>query len=344
VKIKQSQKIVIFGGGTGLSNAIKGFIELNDPSLVTAIPSVWDDGGSSGRLRDERGSLPPGDMRQCLVSSIEDLKRREVAQKLFDDRLADIEGPFKGHSLGNLVFERLEVIYHGPDRAIKALSNLLDIKVNILLHSLTELRLIAKTAKGQEISGETNIDLRRKVETFNPDDRISRLYFSTKPEANKAVIEAIKKADKIVFSAGDLYTSILPHLLIQETREAILRSKAPLFFVLNLMTKSGETDNYKASDHLKAFMSFLYNSDDDAKFNGRLNYLIANNDGLDKKIVELYKEKEQQEPVVVDEKDCNLISPKTKVIKVKKLARYYHEVDLLRHDNMLLAKTILSLG
>lgn len=340
---KATQKIVIFGGGTGLSNALKGLIEVNEPSSIFAIPSVWDDGGSSGRLRDERGSLPPGDTRQCVVSSVENPHKREIAQKLFDDRLADISGPFKGHSLGNLIFERLELIYHGPDRAIEALSALLDIKVHILLHTLTELRLIAKTQKGIEIQGETNIDLRKMDPQFNPADRISRLYFNTKPEVNKEVLDAIKKADKIVFSAGDLYTSVLPHLLMQETRHAILKSKAPLLFILNLMTKSGETDHYKASDHLKSFLSFLYNSDDENDYKDRLDFMVVNDNGLDQKIVDLYKEKEGQEPVIVDEKACEEISPHTKLIKIKKLGRYYHEVDLLRHDTKLLAKTIISL-
>lgn len=325
-----------------MSNLLRGLVKINEPENITVLPSVWDDGGSSGRLRNERGSLPPGDARQCLVSAIEDPKQQEVAQKLFDDRLGDIEGPFKGHSLGNLIFDRLEKIYRGPDRAIEALSALMNVKVKILLHSLTELRLIAKTESGIELQGESEIDLRKSHDDFHPEDRIATIYFNTKPEVNKAALEAIKKADKIIFSAGDLYSSILPHLLIQETRLVILKSKAPLYFVLNLMTKSGETDFFRASDHLRAFLSELYNSDSEKDFGDRLNFMIANQNGLDPKIVELYKEKEQQEPVDVDETVCQELSPNTKIIKVKGLAKYHHEVDLLRHNPDLLAKTILQ--
>lgn len=339
---KQNLKLVVFGGGTGLSNLLRGLIKFNEPESITVLPSVWDDGGSSGRLRNERGSLPPGDARQCLISAIEDPKQQEIAQKLFDDRLGDIEGPFKGHSLGNLIFDRLEKIYRGPDRAIEALSSLLNVKVKVLLHSLTELRLIAKTQNGLELQGESEIDLRKSSPEFRPDDKIATIYFNTKPEVNKEVLEAIKAADKIIFSAGDLYSSVLPHLLIQETREAILVSKAPLYFVLNLMTKSGETDYFKASDHLKAFLSELYNSDNEKDFGSRLNFMIANDNGLDPKIVELYKEKEQQEPVDVDKAICKDMAPKLQIVTVKGLAKYYHEVDLLRHDPDLLAKTILE--
>lgn len=321
-----------------------GLIASNDSSKITAIPSVWDDGGSSGRLRNERGALPPGDIRQCLISCIEEPAQQEVAQKLFDDRLADIEGPFKGHSLGNLIFERLEKIYRGPDRGIQALKNLFLIKANILLHTLTELRLIAKTESGIEIQGETNIDNRKLRDDFRAEDRISRIYFNTKPDVNPQILDSVKKADKIIFSPGDLYTSVLPHLLMQETRQAILSFKTPLYLVLNLMTKSGETDFFKASDHLQAFLRYLYNTDseDPREEYNRLNYLISNQDGINPKIIKFYKETEGQDPVEVDDKICHGLAPKLKIVKVKGLAKYYHEADLLRHDPIRLAKAVLD--
>lgn len=330
---KDKQRIVVFGGGTGLSNTLRGLIRVNDPDLITAVPSAWDDGGSSGRLRDEIGALPPGDIRQCLVACMTD-EQKEIAQKLFDDRLGDYEGPFKGHSVGNLITARLEKLFQGQDRGIEAARKLFRVTVHIYPSTLAELRLIAKTESGVEIQGETNIDNRKLRDDFRPEDKIIRIFFSTQAKANPDVIKAIKKADKIVFSAGDLYTSVLPHLLIDGVQEAIAKSKAKLVFVLNLMTKRGETDNFTASDHLDNFIDYLGDPD-------RLDYLIVSHNSLNKKILEIYAA-DGQEPVMIDEEKCRLLAPKVKVVS-KPLAKYFNKVHLLRHDSELLAQTILKL-
>lgn len=328
------QKLVVFGGGTGLSNLLRGLIQVNDPALITAVPSAWDDGGSTGRLRDEMGSLPPGDIRQCLLACMEDLEQKQIAQRLFDDRLADLAGPFKGHSVGNLITARLEKLYNGLDRGIEAARLLFRIRVNILPATLTEIRLIAKLKSGKEVLGETNIDKRGEKDKFDPEDRIVRIYFNTRPTGNNAIIEAIKKSDKIIFSAGDLYTSILPHLLIPGIKEAILKSRAKLIFVLNLMTKKGETDNFLASDHLEAFLDYL----EDKK---RLDYMIINNKTLPKKELEIYRN-DGQEIVQVDEKKCIELSPKLRIIS-KPMIKYLKQAHLLRHDSIVLAKTIIDI-
>lgn len=330
---QQKQKIVVFGGGTGLSNLLRGLIELNDPECITAVPSAWDDGGSSGRLRDEMGALPPGDIRQCLLACMEDPEQKGVAQKLFDDRLADVEGPFKGHSLGNLIAARLEKIYAGQDRGIEAARKLFRIRANVIPATLTDLRLIAKTESGLEIHGETNIDNRRLSEDFDPNDRIARIYLNTQAKANPEVIEAIRNADKIVFSAGDLFTSVLPHLLIDGVQKSILSSKAKLYFVVNLMTKQGETDDFTASDHIKAFQFYL----DDPN---RIDFIIANTNGLNSEVLKLYAA-DGQEPVKLDEDECKKVAPQAKIIKLQ-LAKYYPKVHLLRHDPEILAENILK--
>lgn len=332
--MRSDQKIVIFGGGTGLSNALRGLIKLNSPSLLTAVPSGWDDGGSSGRLRDEMGALPPGDIRQCLLACMESDEQKEVAQKLFDDRLADSDGPFKGHSLGNLIAVRLEKLYQGQDRGIEAARKLFRIRSNIYPSTLTDIRLIAKTKSGIEIVGETNIDNRRERADFNPTDRIVRIYFNTQAEANPQVIKKIKEADKIIFSAGDLYTSVLPHLLVHGVKEAILGSKAKIILVLNLMTKEGETDGYKASDFLEYFIDYLGDP-------GRIDYLIVSNNSLDQKILKIYQD-DGQRPVEIDQDHCSSLAPKMKIVG-QPLAKYYISAHLLRHNPDLLAETILSL-
>ena len=141
------QKIVTFGGGTGHFSILRGLVELNQPELISAVVGTWDSGGSSGRLRTELGVLPPGDIRQCLLALMEDSKQRQVAQKLFDDRLESLNGPLKGHSLGNLIAARLENIYKGPDRGTEAERLLFRIRGRVLPVSLSELNLMTCAAK-----------------------------------------------------------------------------------------------------------------------------------------------------------------------------------------------------
>lgn len=332
-KYPYSKKIVTFGGGTGHFSLLRGLVELNQPEMITAVVGTWDSGGSSGKLRTELGVLPPGDMRQCLLALMEDPKQRQVAQKLFEDRMIDIKGPLKGHSMGNLIAARLEQIYKGPDRGVEAERLLFRIRARVLPVSISELNLMAKLEGGEEIEGETNIDLRSKKRGFNPKKKISRIYFDTSAEPNPDVLQAIGEADLIVFSAGDLYTSILPHLLVGGIKEAIGSSGAKVVMVLNLMTKMGETDNFTASDYLKAFVYYLdgYAS---------INYLISNSNGLDPEILKEYK-KDRQQPVKLDEEACRKISPETKIIK-KPLAVYHIREHLFRHDPQKLTAAILE--
>ncbi|HBQ51182.1 TPA: hypothetical protein DD690_04340 [Candidatus Daviesbacteria bacterium] len=328
------QKIVTFGGGTGHFSLLRGLIELNQPELISAVVGTWDSGGSSGKLRTELGILPPGDIRQCILALMEDPLQRQVAQKLFDDRLSDVSGPLKGHSFGNLIAARLERIYKGSDRATDAERQLFRIRSRVLPVCLSELNLIAKLETGEEIEGETNIDLRGEGKDYNPKHKIMRIYFDSNPDPNPEVIKAIKEADKIIFSSGDLYTSLLPHLLINNIRDAISASKAKVILVLNLMTKKGETDSFKASDYLKVFIKYLEDKN-------RIDCAIGNTNGLTREISRVYK-KDGQEPVVIDEDVCAKISPKLKIIK-SRLAFYHIREHLLRHDPEKLAQTMLQL-
>ena len=333
-KYPYAQKIVTFGGGTGHFSLLRGLVELNQPDLISAVVGTWDSGGSSGRLRTELGILPPGDIRQCLLALMEDPKQRQVAKKLFDDRLEEVTGPLKGHSLGNLITARLEHIYKGADRGTEAERLLFRIRARCLPVSLTNLNLIAKLEGGEEIEGETNIDLRAESKTYNPKQKIMRIFFDTNADPNPEVIQALKEADKIIFSAGDLFTSVLPHLLVGGVKEAIIASSAKVILVLNLMTKKGETDSFKASDYLSAFISYLEDKN-------RINYIVANSNGLNPEILKIY-EKEGQEVVKINEKACLEISPDIKIVKAH-LALYHIREHLLRHDPQELALTILTL-
>lgn len=330
----KNQKILTFGGGTGQFYVLSGLRDLIDPSYITAVSGNWDSGGSSGKLRTELGVLPPGDLRRCILALMEDSAQRQVAQRLFDDRLEEVSGPLKGHSLGNLISVRLDHIFRGQDRGTNAVRALFRIRAQILPASLTDLELVALTHKGIVLEGETNIDLRKTREDFEKTDPILRIYFNTKADANPQVLEAIKHADRIVFSPGDLFTSVLPHLLVEGVQEALLATKAKIIFVMNLMTKSGETDFYQASDHLRHFLYYLGDPN-------RLDYVLINDNHLDPQILEIYRT-EGQEPVELDEETCKQLAPKAKLIK-KELAKYMRKEHLLRHDPIKLATALLEI-
>ncbi|KKQ91752.1 MAG: hypothetical protein UT17_C0004G0100 [Candidatus Woesebacteria bacterium GW2011_GWB1_39_10] len=331
--LKFYQKIVTFGGKTGHFQLLNGLKKFNDTSLITAVVGTWDSGGSSGVLRSELGVLPPGDIRACLLALMEDDEQQRVAQRLFDDRLKEVVGPLKGHSLGNLIGVRLDHIFHGQDRGTDAERALFRIRGQVLPATLTDLNLVAVTKKGKEIDGETNIDTRREQDGFDPKDRIMRIYFGTHADSNPRVIEAIQHADKIIFAPGDLYTSVLPHLLIAGVPEAIRKSRAKVYFVLNLIEKEGETDYFKASDFVKAFIFYLGNPK-------RLDYLVANGGSFGREIVKVY-EGEKKKAVKLDEPACKKIAPNVKIIKTK-LWEYLKTAHLLRHDSEKLAISILE--
>lgn len=329
------KKIVTFGGGTGHFYLLDGLKRHNDPSLMTAIVGSWDSGGSSGRLRSELGVLPPGDIRRCILALMEDPDQQRVAQRLFDDRLGDLDGMLKGHSFGNLIGARLDHMFRGQDRGTDAERALFRIRARIMPACLTDLKLIAVTEKGITIEGEADIDHRCKRSDFDPHDKIARIYFQTRADANPNVLDAIKHADKIIFSPGDLFTSILPHLLIDGVKEALCKSKAKIYFVLNIMTKPGETDNFIASHFLEKIAFYLGDKN-------RLDYVIVNHARINSEILNMYRA-EGQGLVRFDEKRCQNVVPKAKVVKTK-LVKYLAKEHLLRHDSERLAEIILHLS
>ena len=332
---KYKKRIVTFGGKTGHFQLLNGLKKYNDTSLITAVVGTWDSGGSSGVLRSELGVLPPGDIRACLLALMEDEAQQRVAQRLFDDRLSEVTGPLKGHSLGNLIGVRLDHIFHGQDRGTDAERTLFRINAQVLPATLTDLNLVGMTKQGLEINGEANIDKRKEKPDFDPKDRITRIYFATHADSNPRVLEAIRKADKIVFAPGDLYTSVLPHLLIDGVAEAIQKSKAKVYFVLNLIEKEGETDYFKASDFIKAFNFYLGSP-------RRLDFLIANNKKFDREVVKVY-EGEKKKAILLDETLCKKESPNLKIIKAN-LGEYLKKDHLLRHNSQNLALAILRNG
>lgn len=238
-KLNRGPKIVAVGGGTGLSMLLRGIKRITNN--ITAVVTVGDDGGSSGRLREDMGVLPPGDIRNCIAALADN---DDLITKLFQYRFKSGEG-LEGHSFGNLFLTALCSITGDMVRAVKESSNVLSIRGRVLPSTLDDMRLAAEYEDGTIVHGESAIPEEHK--------KIKRLF--TEPENCKAledVIEAIKDADLIILGPGSLYTSVIPNLLIKEISDEIIKSNAKKIYVCNIMTQPGETDNFAVSDHLNA--------------------------------------------------------------------------------------------
>lgn len=245
-KLNRGPKIVAIGGGTGLSMLLKGIKKITNN--VTAIVTVGDDGGSSGRLREEMGVLPPGDIRNCIAALADD---EDLVTKLFQYRFKTGEG-LEGHSFGNLFLTALCSITGDMVRAVKESSNVLSIRGRVLPSTLDDMKLVAEMEDGRIIRGESNIPEAK--------GKIKRLF--TDPENCRAledVIVAIKEADLIILGPGSLYTSVIPNLLIKEIAAEIEASNAKKIYVCNIMTQPGETDNYTVSNHVNAIIEHAKN-------------------------------------------------------------------------------------
>ncbi len=239
--LEKGHKVVAIGGGTGLSNLLSGL--KNYTHNITAIVTVADEGGSSGRLRKEFDILPPGDIRNCLVALAD---ASGLMRRLFQYRFERGEG-FEGHSFGNLFITAMKEVTGNFDVAIKESSKILAIKGQVLPVTLEKIRIKAEYIDGSTVEGEDVIP--KKV---IPIKKISLSPQGVK--ANEEAVQSIKSADIIVMGPGSLYTSILPTLLVENITEAIKNSHALKIYICNVMTQYGETDGFTASMHIKALV------------------------------------------------------------------------------------------
>jgi len=238
-RLNRGPKIVTIGGGTGLSNLLRGLKHYS--SNITAIVTVADDGGSSGRLRREIGILPPGDIRNCLAALADEEK---LLTELFQYRFQAGDG-LTGHSFGNLFLTALTEITGDLERAIAASSKVLAIRGKVLPSTLAQVNLYAQLTDGRLIEGESNIT--------KAGGTIAKIGCTpSNPPALPAALKALEDADFIIIGPGSLYTSIIPNLLIPEIREALLNAQVPRIYICNIMTEPGETDGYTVADHLRA--------------------------------------------------------------------------------------------
>ncbi|MBQ8886089.1 MAG: YvcK family protein [Candidatus Gastranaerophilales bacterium] len=282
-KLNRGPKIVAIGGGTGLSTMLKGIKKITNN--ITAVVTVGDDGGSSGKLREELGVLPPGDIRSCIAALADD---EDMVAKLFQYRFKDCAG-LSGHSFGNLFLTAMCSITGDMVRAVMESSKVLSIRGRVLPSTLDDMRLVAEMQDGTIIRGESNIPESGK--------KIKRLF--SEPSNCKAledVIWAINEADLIILGPGSLYTSVVPNLLIKEIAKAVNDAKAKKIYVCNIMTQPGETDGFSVSDHIKT----LYQH---AKYNKIIDAVLVNNE-LPESLLAPYKDA-GSEPVIVDTEEIN---------------------------------------
>jgi len=240
--LEKGPKLVVIGGGTGLSTLLHGLKQYT--TNLTAIVTVADDGGSSGLLRQEFDMLPPGDIRSCLVALAD---TEPLMQRLFQYRF-DPDSALRGHNFGNLFITAMTKITGDFERAVRASSKVLAIRGRVVPSTNTKVRLVAEHDDGSVTLGETKIS--------KADAPIRRIYLEPagcQPTAD--ALAAIREANAIVLGPGSLFTSIVPNLLVERMVDEIVMSKALKIYVCNVMTQSRETRGYKASDHVKALVA-----------------------------------------------------------------------------------------
>ena len=315
------KRIAVIGGGTGSYNVLSGL--KNTPCSITAVVAMTDSGGSSGRLRDEFGHLPPGDVRQCLLALSQDDHAGMILRQLFNYRFDKGSG-LDGHSFGNLFLTALTEITGSTDAAILEAGRLLNIKGQVLPVTLTNASLGARLENGREIVGEANLDHR----TIDPDVPIDYVFLRPTAFVYQETARTLEAADAIVIGPGDLYTSVIANLVVDGVTAAIRRSRARKILVCNLMTKHGESDGFKASDFVREVSSYL-------GFQNALDCLIVNSAPLPEKVLQRYAP-EGSFPVEFDEAECERLVPHTVAGDFLAIGQF------VRHDSQRLAEAILN--
>lgn len=310
---RREKRIVCIGGGTGLSTLLRGLKKYYSP---TAVVTMADSGGHSGQLRDELGVLPPGDVRACLVSLVDD-DRAPVLRDLFNYRF--INGSYTGASVGNLLLAALNDILGDFNKAVDAAHDILGLKGRVVPVTLETTDLLAELDDGTILFGEKAIDLPRN----NRHMTIKRVWLQPVPKANKSAVRALEKADVIVLGPGDLYTSILPNLYVFGICGAIERSKASIIYVSNIMTKHGETDNFVIEDFIEKLETHLPR---------KIDMVLYNTKNVPKYLTDRYK-KEKAKQVI----------PRLSHSNWKGDAVLSTAGDLARHDSEKLGKALFEL-
>lgn len=314
-RLYRGPKIVVIGGGTGLSNLLRGL--KNYSANITAIVTVADDGGSSGRLRREIGVLPPGDIRNCLAAMADEEK---LLTELFQYRFSAGDG-LTGHSFGNLFLTAMSEITGDLERAVAASSKVLAIRGQVLPATLSDVSLWANLADGRRIEGESSItEAGGKIVNIG--------CTPANPPALPAAIKAIKEAEYIVIGPGSLYTSVIPNLLVPEIADVIAASLAPRIYVCNIMTQPGETQGYTVSDHIKAI--------DNVCGKSLFNAVLVQNKHPSARAHMRYAQ-EDSHPVFCDRLEINKLGRRVVIANIM----HEDETGCVRHDPQKIARVLL---
>ncbi|MED1603140.1 YvcK family protein [Alkalihalophilus marmarensis] len=311
----KQKKIVVIGGGTGLSVLLRGLKTF--PVSITAVVTVADDGGSSGRLRQELDIPPPGDVRNVLVALAE---VEPLVEELFQHRFQNGNG-LSGHSLGNLLLAGMTSLTGDFAKGIAELSKVLNVRGKVFPAANRSVVLHGEMEDGTVVTGESKIPLSKKriKRVFLTPADISPLYESVK---------AIQEADLIVLGPGSLYTSVLPNLLVPGISEAVSESKAKKVYICNVMTQSGETDGYTASEHLDALFSHCGK--------GMIDEILVHGSRVSDEVRKHYS-KEHAVPVTVD--TDRLQSMGVGIICDHFVVEYE---KMLRHDAIKVSKALID--
>lgn len=311
-------KIVVIGGGTGLSTMLRGLKYYT--SNITAIVTVADDGGGSGDLREDLGMLPPGDIRNCILALAD---TEPLMEELLQYRFPD--GRLKNQSFGNLFLAAMDGVSENFEDAVQKMSSVLAVTGKVVPVTLEDMKLVARLENGSVVEGESQIP----EESIKQNSRIKQLMIEPKDaKPLKDALKAIEEADAIVLGPGSLYTSVIPNLLVKDISEYIRKSDAIKIYISNIMTQPGETHGFKASDHIKVLK----------KYGGRgiVNYVIANRGDIPVDVKEKYL-KDGSQLVDLDSKELKSLGVEVIEASLAKIEKGY-----VKHDSEYLAEVLVD--
>lgn len=316
------KKIVVLGGGTGSFITLSGLKKY--PYDLSAIVTMMDDGGSTGKLRDQLGVLPPGDLRQCLIALSE---APDIWRKLFNYRFES--GDLAGHSFGNILLSALEKVTKSYDEVVEEAHSIMAVQGRVIPVTHDKSRIHVEYNSGRIIEGEKFLD-----EKSADGDSIQKISLVPNANLNPKVIKTLTEADYLIVGPGDLYSSIISLSLVENFKEVFKQTSAKIIFVMNLMTKSSQTPKYSAQDHIDDFIKY---------FGRKPEYVILNSERIPEEVVEYYKKESNDIVVSGDVKNSQvilkqLLSPILSTPKSTLDRPFSHSI--IRHDVKKLAKAI----
>ena len=311
------KKVVVLGGGTGMSYLLRGLKDF--PVDITAVITVSDNGRSTGKLREEFHTPAVGDIRKVITNLSQiDEPIKEMMSYRFKTS-SDLDG----HAVGNLILTAMLDITGSLKDSIAHLSKLLDVKHTVLpISEDSDLTLMGMDNNGNIVEGEEQITQAHR--------QFEKIFYKHEPKVTKEVIDAIKKADLIIFSMGSLYTSILPNIICKSVKEAFDNTNAPIMYLCNIVTQPGETDNFSVSDHVKLLNRYLDNK--------KVDVVIANSKEIGEEMAKKYESEEQKDPVRVDKEELDKIGVELISDDLLTIA----EDNTLKHDSLKLSSLIFS--